>query len=117
MTDSNNNTADNSANAGNAAKWTTGPRRVSLQGTVVSDKQQKTISVRIDRTVKHELYKKYVKRSSKVAAHDEKNEAREGDVVEVVFSRPLSKNKRWSFVRVVKAGPATIAAMAEEGAS
>ncbi len=95
--------------------WTVGPRRVSLQGTVVSDKQDKTITVRIDRTVKHELYKKYVKRSRKVAAHDEGNTAREGDVVELVFSRPISKQKRWSFVRVLKAGPATIAAMAEQG--
>jgi len=90
-----------------------GARSIKRQGTVVSDKQDKTITIQIDRMVKHTLYKKYVKRRAKVAAHDESNEAREGDIVEIAFCRPLSKNKRWRFIRVVRPGPASIAAMAE----
>ncbi len=90
-----------------------GKRRVLAQGTVVSDKAQKTITVQVDRKVKHPLYGKYVKRKTVLTAHDEENTAREGDYVEVAFTRPLSKRKRWRLIRVVKAGAATIAAEAE----
>ena len=90
-------------------------KRPTVIGTVVSNKMQKTIVVREDRRVLHPLYKKYIKRRDKVAAHDENNEAREGDIVEIVFSRPLSKNKRWRFTRIVRPGPATLAAQAEAG--
>ena len=88
-------------------------RRVLAQGRVVSDKAQKTITVQVDRKVKHPLYGKYVKRKTVLTAHDEENTAREGDFVEVVFTRPLSKRKRWRLVRVVKPGAATLAAQAE----
>lgn len=71
-------------------------------GTVVSDKMQKSILVMIERKVVHPTYKKYVKRSTKLMAHDEKEEAGIGDVVKIMETRPLSKNKRWRLVEVVK---------------
>jgi large subunit ribosomal protein L14 len=67
----------------------------TVTGTVISSKMDKTISVRIERTVKHPLYGKYIRRSTKVMAHDEVNECNEGDVVIIESSRPLSKNKSW----------------------
>lgn len=82
----------------------TRPRQVFMQGTVVSHKANKTITVRVDRNVKHPLYGKYVRRKTILMAHDEDNQAREGDLVEVVYSRPLSKRKCWRFVRIVKQG-------------
>ncbi len=71
-------------------------------GTVVSDKMQKSILVMIERKVVHPTYKKYIKRSTKLMAHDEKEEAGIGDVVKIMETRPLSKNKRWRLVEVVK---------------
>jgi small subunit ribosomal protein S17 len=73
------------------------PRRI-LQGTVVSDKNDKTVIVRVDRQVMHPLYKKYIRRSKRYAAHDEANNARIGDVVRIVECRPLSRTKRWQIV-------------------
>lgn len=73
------------------------PRRV-LQGTVVSDANDKTIIVRVDRRVSHPLYKKTIRRSKKYAAHDEENRFKTGDSVQIVESRPFSKNKRWQAV-------------------
>jgi small subunit ribosomal protein S17 len=70
------------------------PRRV-LQGTVVSDKADKTIVVRVDRRVKEPLYKKYITRSKKYAAHDEDNRCKTGDVVRIQECRPISKRKCW----------------------
>jgi len=70
------------------------PRRV-LQGTVVSDKADKTITVRVDRRVKEPLYKKYITRSKKYAAHDEDNRCKIGDLVRIRECRPLSKRKCW----------------------
>lgn len=70
------------------------PRRV-LQGTVVSDKMDKTIVVRVDRRVMHPLYGKTVKRSKKYMAHDPDNRFKIGDVVRIVECRPLSARKRW----------------------
>jgi small subunit ribosomal protein S17 len=70
------------------------PKRV-MQGVVVSDKQDKTITVLVERRVMHPLYKKYVKKSKKYAAHDEANSFKEGDNVSIRECRPLSKNKRW----------------------
>jgi small subunit ribosomal protein S17 len=85
---------------------TTAARRiVRKQGVVVSAKMTKTITVRIDRMVRHPKYKKIIRRTSKAHAHDEKGEAREGDLVEIEFSRPLSKTKRWVLVSVMKKGP------------
>ena len=70
------------------------PRRV-MQGVVVSDKMDKTITVKVERKVMHPLYKKFIRRSKKYAAHDEKNTFKIGDVVSIRECRPLSKNKRW----------------------
>ena len=70
------------------------PRRV-LQGVVVSDKNDKTIVVRVQRHVKHPVYKKYVLRSGKYTAHDPNNSYQNGDAVKIIEHRPISKNKRW----------------------
>lgn len=72
----------------------------TLTGKVVSDKMDKTISVLIERRVKHELYGKYTTKSSKLHAHDEKNECKIGDIVTVAESRPLSKTKTWSLIKI-----------------
>jgi small subunit ribosomal protein S17 len=77
-------------------------RRKVRQGVVVSDKMDKTVIVRIDRQMRHPLYKKIVRRSSKLAAHDEANDAHMGDTVRVMETRPISKNKRWRVVEVVE---------------
>jgi len=71
-------------------------------GVVVSDKMDKTVLVRIDRQMRHSLYGKTVRRSSKFAAHDETNDAHVGDTVRVVETRPLSKTKRWRVVEIVE---------------
>ena len=76
--------------------------RRSLVGRVMSDKMDKTVSVLIERRVKHPLYGKIVRRSKKYLAHDEKNEAKVGDLVEIQEGRPISKNKSWSVTRVVE---------------
>jgi len=73
------------------------PRRV-LQGTVVSDKGDKTITVLVERRVMHPIYKKYIRMSKKYAAHDEKNACKVGDSVSIIECRPLSKRKRWMVV-------------------
>jgi small subunit ribosomal protein S17 len=77
-------------------------RRKVRTGVVVSDKMDKTVLVRIDRQVTHSLYHKTVRRSSKLAAHDEQNEAHEGDTVRVMETRPVSKSKRWRVVEIVE---------------
>lgn len=71
-------------------------------GKVVSTKMDKTIVVEVESKVKHPLYKKYVKRFSKMHAHDPKNESKEGDVVAIRQTRPISKTKSWILVQVVK---------------
>jgi small subunit ribosomal protein S17 len=72
------------------------------QGRVVSDKMDKSIVVAIERFVKHPIYGKYVKRTTKVHAHDENNECGLGDTVEIRECRPLSKNKSWTLVKIVE---------------
>ncbi len=72
------------------------------QGRVVSDKMDKSIVVAIERTVKHPIYDKYVKRTTKVHAHDEDNTCGLGDKVEIVECRPLSKTKSWTLVKVLE---------------
>jgi small subunit ribosomal protein S17 len=72
----------------------------TVTGKVVSDKMDKTITVLIERRVKHEVYGKYTTKSSKVHAHDEKNECKLGDIVTVAESRPLSKTKTWALVKI-----------------
>jgi small subunit ribosomal protein S17 len=76
--------------------------RRELVGTVVSDKMQKTIVVKIDRRVRHGLYAKYVTHSRRFKAHDETNQARVGDLVVVVESRPMSREKRWALQKIVR---------------
>lgn len=71
-------------------------------GLVVSDKMEKTITVAIERQVKHPIYGKFVKKTTKLMAHDDTNDARQGDTVRIMETRPLSKNKRWRLVEVVE---------------
>jgi small subunit ribosomal protein S17 len=75
-----------------------------LQGVVVSDKNDKTIVVKVERRLRHPVLKKTVRLSKKYHAHDDKNEAKTGDVVRIQESRPLSKQKRWTLVEKVAAG-------------
>ena len=73
------------------------PRRV-LQGTVVSDKGDKTVIVLVERRVMHPVYKKFIRQSKKYAAHDEANSFKTGDTVSIIECRPISKRKRWTVV-------------------
>jgi small subunit ribosomal protein S17 len=77
-------------------------RRKFMTGRVVSDAMQKTVVVTIERLVKHEEYGKYVRRRSRFKVHDEKNEAKVGDVIRFMETRPLSKDKRWRLVDFVQ---------------
>jgi small subunit ribosomal protein S17 len=83
-----------------AAAQSAGARTV--EGKVVSNKAEKTISVLVERRVKHPLYGKFIRKSTKFLAHDEANECAEGDTVLIEECRPLSKNKSWRLVKVVE---------------
>ena len=74
----------------------------TIQGRVVSDKMDKSVSVAIERTIKHPVYGKYIRRTSKVMAHDESNECKQGDRVAIAECKPISKNKSWAVVDVVE---------------
>jgi small subunit ribosomal protein S17 len=74
----------------------------TLTGKVISNKMQKTVSVEIERLVRHETYGKYLRRSTKLMAHDENGECREGDMVTIAECRPISRHKSWRVVRVVE---------------
>lgn len=74
----------------------------TITGKVVSDKMDKTITVLVERRVKHELYGKYITRSTKLHAHDENNDCNEGDTVAIVESRPISKTKTWKLQSIVE---------------
>lgn len=76
-------------------------------GVVTSDKMDKTISITIEHLVQHPLYKKYIRKYTKIKAHDEKQEAHIGDHVEVMETRPLSKTKNWRLIRIVKVASAS----------
>lgn len=76
--------------------------RAVRQGVVESVKMDKTIVVRVTRRVRHPLYERFIKKSTKLHVHDETNDAREGDVVRVMGTRPLSKLKRWRLLEVVE---------------
>ena len=76
--------------------------RKTRTGKVVSDKMDKTIVVAVENHVKHPLYKKIVKNTYKLKAHDENNECKMGDIVKVMETRPLSKDKRWRLVEIVE---------------
>ncbi|MGY8932165.1 MAG: 30S ribosomal protein S17 [Flavobacteriales bacterium] len=71
-------------------------------GIVTSNKMDKSIVVSIERRVKHELYGKFLNKTSKFVAHDEKNECNEGDTVKIMESRPISKNKNWRLVEIIE---------------
>ena len=77
------------------------PRKV-LVGLVVSDKMDRTVTISIERTFQHPMYKKIVRKTSKIWAHDAENECRTGDKVKVMSTRPLSKLKRWRVVEIIK---------------
>jgi small subunit ribosomal protein S17 len=84
-------------------------RRRAQIGMVVSDKMEKTIVVDVERFKKHPRYEKYLRRKKRYHVHDEKSEAKVGDQVEIVATRPISKQKRWRLVRIVRAGVAQVA--------
>ncbi len=86
----------------------------TVQGVVVSDKMDKTVVVAVERQVRHGVYGKIQRRTSKFMAHNEGNAARAGDVVEIVESRPLSRRKRWVVTRVVERASAALEAAAAE---
>jgi small subunit ribosomal protein S17 len=79
------------------------PLTRTLVGRVVSNKMEKTVTVLVERRVKHPLYGKYIVKSNKYHAHDETNAINEGDVVEIAESRPLSRTKTWAVTRVIEA--------------
>ena len=76
--------------------------RKTLVGTVVSNKMEKTIVVRIERRKLHSLYKKYITRTKKIKAHDEQNACQIGDLVKVIETRPLSKDKHWRLLEILE---------------
>ncbi len=76
--------------------------RRNVNGRVVSDRMNKTITVLIERRVKHPMYGKYIGRSTKLHAHDEQNECKQGDIVQIEECRPLSKSKSWRLVKVLE---------------
>ena len=78
-------------------------KRKTRAGVVVSDKMQKSIVVRIDRTTKHPVYRRIVRKSNKIMAHDEKEAAKVGDKVVIQETKPISKSKRWRLIEVLKA--------------
>lgn len=89
-------------------------RRSNLIGVVTSDRRDKTITVEYQYTVRHPKYGKYLRRRGRVHAHDEKNDARQGDRVEVTFCRRFSKTKCWRLVRIIERNPLGAAAGAME---
>lgn len=76
--------------------------RKEIIGKVTSNKMDKSVVVAIERKVKHPLYGKFVKKTKKFVAHDENNDCNEGDIVQLMETRPLSKNKRWRLVKIVE---------------
>lgn len=79
--------------------------RKTFEGVVVSDKMNKTRTVRVERFVQHGFYEKVMRKNSKFSVHDEENASHAGDLVEIMSTRPLSKTKRWRLVRIIKAAP------------
>ncbi|MCE2961602.1 MAG: 30S ribosomal protein S17 [Chitinophagales bacterium] len=77
-------------------------KRKEIQGKVVSDKRDKTITILVERKIKHPLYGKVMKSSKKFQAHDEKNECKMGDIVKVMETRPLSKTKRFRLIEILE---------------
>ncbi|XRX43036.1 MAG: 30S ribosomal protein S17 [Buchnera aphidicola (Tetraneura sorini)] len=73
-----------------------------LKAKVISSKMQKSVVVLIERFVKHDLYKKFMRKTTKIHVHDEKNECVKGDIIEICETRPISKTKSWKMVRVIE---------------
>ena len=93
-------------------------KRKEKVGIVISDKMDKTITVRVARVTHHPIYNKLMRQAEKFKAHDEKNEAKTGDTVKIQETRPLSKTKRWRLIEVViRTNPEKVQAGKEEGAS
>ena len=92
--------SDNQSNTAPAAAEAKGTR--TLTGRVVSEKMQKTVAVEIERLIKHPTYGKYVRRTTKLLAHDENGESHVGDLVAITPCRPLSRRKSWRLVKVVE---------------
>jgi small subunit ribosomal protein S17 len=90
-------------------------RRATRVGVVTSDSMDKSVVIRVDRTVAHKLYKRYVKRSARYMAHDANNECKPGDVVEIVESRPLSKRKRWRVRKIIRPAGGVLRTEAAKG--
>lgn len=84
---------------------TTEVQQGSKVGRVVSNKADKTVTIKIERQVQHPLYGKYIKRTSKVHAHDEENSCSQGDLVKIVQCRPISKTKAWRVVEILERAP------------
>lgn len=87
---------------GNAQAAETRASRKTRVGLVVSDKMEKTVVVSIERRVQHPVYGKMVRRTKRLKAHDERNEAKAGDTVRIMETRPMSKDKRWRVVEIVE---------------
>jgi small subunit ribosomal protein S17 len=85
-----------------ASETTERTSRKTRVGMVVSDKMQKTVVVSIERRVQHPVYGKMIRRTKKLKAHDEQNEAKTGDTVRIMETRPLSKDKRWRVVEIIE---------------
>ncbi|MGD2175441.1 MAG: 30S ribosomal protein S17 [Candidatus Brocadiaceae bacterium] len=93
------------------------PERKRVQGVVESDRMDKTVTVTVERLVQHPLYGKHMRRKSTFMAHDPHNDAREGDLVEIESTRPLSRRKRWRIVRILRRAPRELAEPSELGES
>ncbi|MBN1443253.1 MAG: 30S ribosomal protein S17 [Planctomycetes bacterium] len=114
MTDS----AESTSTVGDPAGKSTPARRAkTITGTVRSDKMQKTIIVDVVRLEKHRQYHKFVRRRTSYMVHDEKGEARAGDVVRISETRPLSKRKRWRLIEIVRRGKSVEEAISLETAA
>jgi small subunit ribosomal protein S17 len=83
-------------------------KRKILSGVVVSDRMNKTRVVEVSRQVRHPFYEKIIRKNGRFNAHDETNQSHQGDLVEIMGSRPISRTKRWRVVRVIKAAPRRI---------
>jgi len=91
-----------------------GGARARLKGTVISDKMDKSVIVTVERRTRHPLYKKFITRRKRYAAHDETNRCRAGDRVEIISSRPFSKTKRWAVSRILSSSSPSTEATAKE---
>ena len=105
------------ADAGSADIAEVGQTARESTGVVTSSKADKTITVQVERRVKHPVYGKFIRRSTKVAAHDEHNACREGDVVTIVETRPISKTKSWTLGHIVERSEDSSAPLPGQGAA